>query len=90
MESSDIGSRRADCGSAVAVICDIMILLPELYTVPDRTFVRDYTVTYAFSQDTNSGSPAAVFNTVDILAHSPVDNSSSILRHTKYQLDQMT
>jgi hypothetical protein len=41
MESGDIGSRRADCGSAVAVICDVTILLPflpELYAVPGRTF----------------------------------------------------
>ena len=90
MESGDIGSRRADCGSAVAVICVVTILLPllpELYTVPDRTFIRDDTVTCEFCRDTMA---AAVLNTVDTLSHSPVDNGSGTLRHTEWESHKRT
>ena len=81
MESSDIGSRRADCGSAVEVICFVAIFLPflaELYTVPDRTFIRDDTVPCDSAEIQWA---AAVLSTVDTLSHSPVDNGSGILRH---------
>jgi hypothetical protein len=69
MESGDIGSRRAECGSAVAAICDVAVFvtlryccdvtvkfLPELYTVPDGTFIRDDAATCELCRDTNGGS----------------------------------
>jgi hypothetical protein len=69
IEPGEIGRRRADCGSAVAVIYDvtILVLLPfllDLYTVPDRTFRRDDTVTCEPSS-AEIQLAAAVLNTVN-------------------------
>jgi hypothetical protein len=78
LKSLDIGTRRADCGSAVAVICGETIFLPflpELYMDPDRTSMWDDNVTSGFCCGTNGGRlPAAVLNTIDTLTHSPVGN----------------
>jgi hypothetical protein len=64
MESGDVGSRRADCGSAVAVVCDVTALLPltgNFVSSGSVPFIRDVTVTEVFAfqdiEDKSIGSP---------------------------------
>ena len=78
MESGDIGSRRADCGSAGAVVCDVTALLPLTGTFVSSgsvPFIRDVTVTERVHQSYTMVLVSKPYLTHDTLASPSVDSS---------------
>jgi hypothetical protein len=77
MESGDIGSRRADCGSAGAVVCDVTALLPLTGTFVSSgsvPFIRDVTVTERVHQRYTMVTVSKPYLTHDTLASPSVDS----------------
>jgi hypothetical protein len=82
MESGDIGSRRADCGSAGAVVCDVTALLPltgSFVSSGSVPFTRDVTDAKRVHQSYTMVLVIKPYHTHDTLASPSVDSGSMSL-----------